>query len=167
MIAGLPGKRPVRAKKKPGQGPACANWDGTGYLPERAQGLDLSVGVGADFAVQVDLFVLRCGPFHGRLLRIRSSRHEHSTINRRRREQNFRRPVQLRDQKMRGEVRGKTTAKSSKFARRKAQAVAVDRRRSAQNIFAKNIREKSRFRLTSTGTCLRCGQKWWKVVSNG
>ena len=28
--------------------------------------LQLGVGVGADFAVQVDLFVLRCGPFHGK-----------------------------------------------------------------------------------------------------
>jgi hypothetical protein len=27
--------------------------------------LQLSVGVRTDFAVQVDLFVLRCGPFHG------------------------------------------------------------------------------------------------------
>jgi hypothetical protein len=40
---------------------------------------------------------------------------------------------------MRGEVRGKTTAKSSKFARRKAQAVAVDPALSARNIFPKNI----------------------------
>ena len=28
-------------------------------------GLNFSVGVGADFAVEVDFFVLRCGPFHG------------------------------------------------------------------------------------------------------
>jgi hypothetical protein len=29
-------------------------------------GLEFGVGVRADFAVQVDLFVLRCGPFHER-----------------------------------------------------------------------------------------------------
>jgi hypothetical protein len=28
--------------------------------------LEFGVGVRADFAVEVDLFVLRCGPFHGR-----------------------------------------------------------------------------------------------------
>jgi hypothetical protein len=28
--------------------------------------LEFGVGVGADFAVQVDFFVLWCGPFHGR-----------------------------------------------------------------------------------------------------
>jgi hypothetical protein len=28
--------------------------------------LQLSVGVRTDFAVQVDLFVCRCGPFHGK-----------------------------------------------------------------------------------------------------
>ena len=27
--------------------------------------LDFGVGVRADFAVQIDFFVLRCGPFHG------------------------------------------------------------------------------------------------------
>src|SRR6266516_948122 len=27
--------------------------------------LDFCVGVRADFAVQIDFFVLRCGPFHG------------------------------------------------------------------------------------------------------
>jgi hypothetical protein len=30
----------------------------------RAEGLELGVGVRADFAVQVDFFVLRGGPFH-------------------------------------------------------------------------------------------------------
>jgi hypothetical protein len=29
-----------------------------------SEGLELSVGVGADFAVEIDLFVLRGGPFH-------------------------------------------------------------------------------------------------------
>jgi hypothetical protein len=28
--------------------------------------LEFGVGVRADFAVEVDLFMLRCGPFHGR-----------------------------------------------------------------------------------------------------
>ena len=28
--------------------------------------LEFGVGVRTDFAVQVDLFMLRCGPFHGR-----------------------------------------------------------------------------------------------------
>jgi len=28
--------------------------------------LEFGVGVRADFAVQIDLFMLRCGPFHGR-----------------------------------------------------------------------------------------------------
>jgi len=28
--------------------------------------LEFGVGVRADFAIEVDLFVLRCGPFHGR-----------------------------------------------------------------------------------------------------
>jgi hypothetical protein len=32
----------------------------------RGQGLQLGVGVRANFAVQVDFFVLRGGPFHGR-----------------------------------------------------------------------------------------------------
>ena len=30
--------------------------------------LEFGVGVRADFAIEVDLFVLRCGPFHGWLL---------------------------------------------------------------------------------------------------
>ncbi len=34
------------------------------------QRLEFRVGVRADFAVEVDFFVLRCGPFHGRLLEI-------------------------------------------------------------------------------------------------
>ena len=33
--------------------------------------LELSVGVRADFAVEVDLFVLRGGPFHGERLLLR------------------------------------------------------------------------------------------------
>jgi hypothetical protein len=33
--------------------------------PTGSGDLQFGVGVGADFAVQVDLFVLRCGPFHG------------------------------------------------------------------------------------------------------
>jgi hypothetical protein len=33
-----------------------------------ARELELGVGVGTDFAVQVDFFVLRSGPFHGRKL---------------------------------------------------------------------------------------------------
>ena len=31
----------------------------------RSEGLELGVGVGANFAVEVDLFVLRGNPFHG------------------------------------------------------------------------------------------------------
>src|ERR1700756_2395106 len=36
--------------------------------------LQLSVGVRADFAVKIDFFVLRCGPFHGWLLEIGTSK---------------------------------------------------------------------------------------------
>jgi hypothetical protein len=35
---------------------------------ELSEVLQFGVGVRADFAVQVDFFVLRCGPFHGRRL---------------------------------------------------------------------------------------------------
>jgi hypothetical protein len=31
----------------------------------KGEGLDFGVGVGVDFAVEVDFFVLRGGPFHG------------------------------------------------------------------------------------------------------
>ena len=35
------------------------------WLSFTEQKLDFCVGVRADFAVQIDFFVLRCGPFHG------------------------------------------------------------------------------------------------------
>src|ERR1700730_6332081 len=34
--------------------------------------LQLSVGVGTDFAAEVNLFVLRCGPVHGKLLELKT-----------------------------------------------------------------------------------------------
>jgi len=35
------------------------------WLSFNEQKLEFCVGVRADFAVQIDFFVLRCGPFHG------------------------------------------------------------------------------------------------------
>jgi hypothetical protein len=39
-------------------------WQST-RLPAGSSALEFSVGVRADFAVQIDFFVLRRGPFHG------------------------------------------------------------------------------------------------------
>jgi hypothetical protein len=53
---------PARAKKEAG------THSGLGKSDQRraaSPGLNFSVGVGADFAVELDFFVLRCGPFHG------------------------------------------------------------------------------------------------------
>ena len=54
-------------RRRPGNGPASFDtlrkihvW-----LSFTEQKLDFCVGVRADFAVQIDFFVLRCGPFHG------------------------------------------------------------------------------------------------------
>ena len=70
MIAGF-GRRASRlGKEKAGTKPGRWQKEQKGVL-RRAQALDLSVSVGADFAVEVDLFVLRGGPFHGRLLWVR------------------------------------------------------------------------------------------------
>ena len=50
-------KRILTNAKAPASGSGC-------YIGE-LEGLQFGVGVRADFAVQSDFFVLRCGPFHG------------------------------------------------------------------------------------------------------
>ena len=58
------GEPPDSAGARKKRGRVTPAWQKS--IQEDASGwLDLSVGVGADFAVQVDLFVLRGGPFHG------------------------------------------------------------------------------------------------------
>jgi hypothetical protein len=43
--------------------------------------LEFRVSVRANFAIQIDFFVLRCGPFHGWLLEIGTSIHrKYSTV---------------------------------------------------------------------------------------
>ena len=71
----------LRARPKTRKSPACAIAVGASAIPLRkptARGraedlnfhsvceLEFSVSVRADFAVQIDYFMLRCGPFHGR-----------------------------------------------------------------------------------------------------
>src|SRR5215470_1284347 len=52
---------PARAKKEAGNAFRPGKFDKEGLAGPR---LNFSVGVGADFAVQIDFFMLRCGPFH-------------------------------------------------------------------------------------------------------
>jgi hypothetical protein len=63
MIAGLLQETSHVNKEKAGPRPGCAKRTVEGL--RSLEVLDLSVGVGADFAIEVDLFVLRCSPFHG------------------------------------------------------------------------------------------------------
>jgi hypothetical protein len=74
MITGKGGagqKRPwTTAKENAGTKPALPGDRKMVYCGR----LDFSIGIGADFAVEVDFFVLRCGPFHGlRLLGVSRS----------------------------------------------------------------------------------------------
>jgi hypothetical protein len=57
----------ARFRKRPLHGLAALKREPRRVKFERLQ---FSVGVRADFAVEVDFFVLRCGPFHEWLLKI-------------------------------------------------------------------------------------------------
>jgi len=52
----------AKAGRKPG---LCEMFRKSKEKAARSRRLKFCVGVGADLAVEVDLFVLRCGPFHG------------------------------------------------------------------------------------------------------
>jgi hypothetical protein len=55
------------AKTKAGRRPGLIRYASKNFvwLSFTELKLDFCVGVRADFAVQIDFFVLRCGPFHG------------------------------------------------------------------------------------------------------
>ena len=114
--------------------------------------LEFGVGVRADFAVEVDLFVLRCGPFHGR----RSFRvviQDQERVSQVRKEGNTDGPGQAVASCGRA-----TTYRQNE--ERESQRVVVVLNSTVGNEIQQNLHRGREFPLTTLRISLRCGRKW-------
>ena len=124
--------------------------------------LEFGVAVRTDFAVEVDLFVLRCGPFHRRRsfsLVIQDG----ETVSQLTKEGNSPNAPRRRD----GAVanRGRATIYRQN-EERESQRVVVVLNSTVGNEIQQNLHRGREFPLTTLRISLRCGRKWQKVVDS-